>query len=157
MLKMRHFFHREMASIDFLLVTSADAVLSLRSADFTRSGSLSSSLSKSSARATSSILAVMSSSEDVRTPSEASSSAPILDPHDAHVQSASGDLRTRTALLLLVLIFLSSAGALAFVYYSFPQLDPDEAEHVKFPTDIEDAKQLGLVLSRYKDKYFLQV
>jgi hypothetical protein len=32
-----------------------------------------------------------------------------------------------------------------------------EAEHVKFPRDIDDAKQLGLVLSRYKDKYYLQV
>jgi hypothetical protein len=33
----------------------------------------------------------------------------------------------------------------------------DEIQHVKFPKDIDDAKQLGLVLSRYKDKYFLQV
>ena len=33
----------------------------------------------------------------------------------------------------------------------------DEVEHVKFPSDIEDAKQLGLVLSRYKDRYYAQV
>ena len=32
-----------------------------------------------------------------------------------------------------------------------------EADHVKFPKSIEDAKQLGLVLSRYKDKYYPQV
>jgi hypothetical protein len=32
-----------------------------------------------------------------------------------------------------------------------------ETEHVKFPRDIDDAKQLGLVLSRYKEKYYVQV
>lgn len=69
----------------------------------------------------------------------------------------SGELRTRTAIGLLVLIFTMSLVALFFVYYSFPELDPDEAKHVKFPKDIEDAKQLGLVLSHYKDKYFAQV
>jgi len=33
----------------------------------------------------------------------------------------------------------------------------NEAEHVKFPRDIEDAKKLGEVLSRYKEKYYFQV
>lgn len=66
-------------------------------------------------------------------------------------------LRTRTALLLLFLIFAVSFAALGFVYYSFPHLEPDEAQHVKFPKNMEDAKQLGLVLSRYKDKYFCEV
>ena len=33
----------------------------------------------------------------------------------------------------------------------------DEVPYVKFPRDIEDAKKLGAVLSRYKDKYFYQV
>jgi len=46
---------------------------------------------------------------------------------------------------------------MCLVYYSFPNLEPDEVEHVKFPSDIEDAKQLGLVLSRYKDRYYAQV
>lgn len=32
-----------------------------------------------------------------------------------------------------------------------------EADHLKFPKSIEDAQQLGLVLSRYKDKYYPQV
>ena len=36
-------------------------------------------------------------------------------------------------------------------------ISSSEAEHVKFPKDIEDAKNLGLVLSRYKDRYFFQV
>ncbi len=33
----------------------------------------------------------------------------------------------------------------------------DEVPYVKFPKDIEDAKKLGEVLSRYKDKYFYEV
>ena len=33
----------------------------------------------------------------------------------------------------------------------------DEVPYVKFPKDIEDAKKLGEVLSRYKEKYFYEV
>ena len=33
----------------------------------------------------------------------------------------------------------------------------DEVQHIKLPRNIEDAKNLGIVLSRYKDKYFAQV
>lgn len=33
----------------------------------------------------------------------------------------------------------------------------DEKQHIKVPTDIEDAKNLGKVLSLYKDKYYYQV
>lgn len=32
-----------------------------------------------------------------------------------------------------------------------------EKPHVKLPWDLEEAKQLGLVLDRYKDKYFYEV
>lgn len=32
-----------------------------------------------------------------------------------------------------------------------------EMRHMKIPWDIEDAKQLGRVLDRYKDKYFFEV
>jgi len=69
----------------------------------------------------------------------------------------SSELRTSTALILLVLIFLTSAIALGAVYLSFPELEPNEAVHVKFPKTIDDAKQLGTVLSKYKDKYYAQV
>lgn len=69
----------------------------------------------------------------------------------------SSELRTSTALILLVLIFLTSAIALGAVYLSFPELEPNEAVHVKFPKTIDDAKQLGTVLSKYKDRYYAQV
>lgn len=32
-----------------------------------------------------------------------------------------------------------------------------EKQHIKLPWDLEDAKQLGQVLDRYKDKYFYEV
>lgn len=32
-----------------------------------------------------------------------------------------------------------------------------EKAHVKLPLDIEDAKQLGMVLGRYKDMYYMEV
>lgn len=33
----------------------------------------------------------------------------------------------------------------------------DEKQHIKVPWNIEDAKQLGIVLNRYKDDHFFQV
>jgi len=36
-------------------------------------------------------------------------------------------------------------------------MEETENQHVKFPKDIEDAKRLGNVLSRYKDRYYPQV
>lgn len=67
------------------------------------------------------------------------------------------ELGTRTALILLFLIFLSSSLAMVLVWMTFPDVDGEDKPHLKFPKDIEDAKQLGNVLSRYKDQYFAQV
>ena len=67
------------------------------------------------------------------------------------------ELRPRTALILLCLIFGVAAFFLAFVYSSFPEMEPDESQYVKFPKTIDDAKRLGAVLSRYKDRYYPEV
>jgi len=67
------------------------------------------------------------------------------------------ELGTKTALSLILAIFISSSLAMLGVYYSFPQVDPSEASVIKFPSDIEDAKKLGEVLSRYKEKYYFEV
>ncbi|XP_054152961.1 transmembrane protein 41B-like [Oppia nitens] len=64
---------------------------------------------------------------------------------------------TRTAVVILLAIFLSSLLCLSLVYYNFPNLEPAERTHLKLPKNIEDAKRLGTVLSHYKDKYFLVV
>lgn len=45
-----------------------------------------------------------------------------------------------------------SRGALIFLIDS-----RHEMQQVKFPWDIEDYKQLGRVLDRYKDRYFFEV
>ncbi|KAG7166213.1 Transmembrane protein 41B-like [Homarus americanus] len=64
---------------------------------------------------------------------------------------------TRKALLCLLTIFLVSLSALTFVYKNFPELEDDEYQYMKLPMDIEDAKNLGRVLSHYKDRYFAEV
>ncbi|KAK9509234.1 hypothetical protein O3M35_006590 [Rhynocoris fuscipes] len=66
-------------------------------------------------------------------------------------------VRTRTAVLSILVIFLLSLSALLYIYFSFPKLDEEEKKYVKIPYDIEDAKSLGRVLDRYKDKYYFEV
>ncbi|KAJ8023414.1 Transmembrane protein 41B [Holothuria leucospilota] len=64
---------------------------------------------------------------------------------------------TRRSFALVALIFLSALVVMLFVYYSFPELEEDEKQHIKLPRDLDDAKALGKVLSRYNDKYYYQV
>ncbi|XP_002741710.1 transmembrane protein 41B-like [Saccoglossus kowalevskii] len=59
--------------------------------------------------------------------------------------------------ILLALIFLSAVVIMSGVYWSFPKLESHEAEKIKLPQNIDDAKGLGQVLSLYKDKYYLTV
>lgn len=63
----------------------------------------------------------------------------------------------RKSLIVLASIFITSLLAMLYIYNFFPQLEESEKKHVKIPFDIEDAKQLGLVLNRYKDLYYFQV
>jgi len=81
------------------------------------------------------------------------SSEPVMDLVDPEVQ----ELGTRTALLILILIFLTSAGMMILVYFTMPQMSLEDKEMLKFPRTIEDAKVLGQVLSTYKEHHFSQV
>ncbi|XP_030307004.1 transmembrane protein 41B isoform X4 [Calypte anna] len=63
----------------------------------------------------------------------------------------------RTSLLILVSIFLSAAFLMFLVYKNFPQLSEEEREYIKVPRDMDDAKALGKVLSKYKDTFYVQV
>lgn len=63
----------------------------------------------------------------------------------------------RKSLIVLATIFSTSLLAMLYIYNFFPELEESEKKHVKIPFDIEDAKQLGLVLNRYKDLYYFQV
>uniref|UniRef100_A0A3B5LUQ7 Transmembrane protein 41B n=1 Tax=Xiphophorus couchianus TaxID=32473 RepID=A0A3B5LUQ7_9TELE len=64
---------------------------------------------------------------------------------------------TRMSLLILASIFACSASVMYLVYRNFPELQDDEMEKIKIPKDMDDAKALGTVLSKYKDTYYTQV
>ncbi|CAB3379593.1 Hypothetical predicted protein [Cloeon dipterum] len=64
---------------------------------------------------------------------------------------------TRKAFIVVGIVFIVSLLALLYVYQCFPDLEEDEIQHIKLPRDIEDAKNLGKVLYRYKDKYYFEV
>ncbi|XP_076012348.1 transmembrane protein 41B [Genypterus blacodes] len=63
----------------------------------------------------------------------------------------------RTSLLILLSIFTCAASVMYLVYRNFPELTDDEMQKIKIPKDMEDAKALGTVLSKYKDTYYTQV
>ncbi|XP_058830482.1 transmembrane protein 41 homolog isoform X1 [Topomyia yanbarensis] len=67
------------------------------------------------------------------------------------------DRSARQSLIILAAIFFTSLFAMIYVYAMFPELDESEKQYIKVPFDIEDAKQLGRVLDRYKDLYQLEV
>ncbi|KPJ01858.1 PREDICTED: transmembrane protein 41 homolog isoform X1 [Papilio xuthus] len=67
------------------------------------------------------------------------------------------DLSTSKALIIVAIIFGTSLLTLGVLYRQFPQLEESEKQYLKLPWDLEDAKNLGLVLDRYKDKYFHEV
>ena len=46
---------------------------------------------------------------------------------------------------------------MGLVWKTFPDMNPEDQESIKFPKDLNDAKKLGQVLSRYKEQYFAQV
>ena len=64
---------------------------------------------------------------------------------------------TKNAFFLLVIIFVFSIFSLAYVYSKFPEVEEAEKVFFKLPRNIEDAKSLGVVLSRYKDMYYMEV
>lgn len=63
----------------------------------------------------------------------------------------------KRAVFVLLAVFGCSACCLGLVYYNFPKLDPSERGHLKLPKNMDDAKNLGLILSRYSDRYFFTV
>ncbi|KAJ8406431.1 hypothetical protein AAFF_G00300050 [Aldrovandia affinis] len=71
--------------------------------------------------------------------------------------SYSGGRSARMSLLILLAIFTCAAFVMYLVYRNFPDLNDDEKDKVKIPKDMDDAKALGTVLSKYKDTYYTQV
>uniref|UniRef100_A0A0K0F181 Transmembrane protein 41 homolog (inferred by orthology to a C. elegans protein) n=1 Tax=Strongyloides venezuelensis TaxID=75913 RepID=A0A0K0F181_STRVS len=57
-------------------------------------------------------------------------------------------------LSIVTLVLSIYSVALYIIYLNFPSLGEDEIIHIKYPRNLEDAKQLGVVLSRYTDKHY---
>ncbi|XP_054269044.1 transmembrane protein 41B-like isoform X1 [Macrosteles quadrilineatus] len=71
--------------------------------------------------------------------------------------NVSDSVSTRTAVLIITAIFLSSILTLTYIYFSFPELEPEERKYIKLPWDVEEAKQLGRVLEKHKDRNYYEV
>ncbi|XP_057670484.1 transmembrane protein 41 homolog isoform X1 [Diorhabda carinulata] len=76
---------------------------------------------------------------------------PIID------ESSNNSLSTRFATVSVVFIFLTSILVLFLVYSTFPKVTDEERQHLKVPWNIEDAKNLGIVLNKYKIDNYYQV
>ncbi|KAG5886971.1 hypothetical protein JTB14_006613 [Gonioctena quinquepunctata] len=63
----------------------------------------------------------------------------------------------RFATISVIVIFLTALLALLLVYNSFPKVTEDEKHHIKIPWNIEDAKNLGIVLNKYKIEHYYTV
>ncbi|XP_025829458.1 transmembrane protein 41B [Agrilus planipennis] len=66
-------------------------------------------------------------------------------------------LSTRSALLAVVVIFVCSFFTLLLVYANFPNVTSEERQHIRLPWNIEQAKNLGIVLSKYKEQHYVPV
>ncbi|KAE9553444.1 hypothetical protein FO519_003357 [Halicephalobus sp. NKZ332] len=59
--------------------------------------------------------------------------------------------------LIVGSVVLLYGSVLYIIYQNFPELEESERPHLKFPRNLEDAKALGKVLSKYKDQHFYTV
>ncbi|KRX71789.1 Transmembrane protein 41 -like protein [Trichinella nativa] len=60
-------------------------------------------------------------------------------------------------LLKISLLFVISLSFLIFIYFSFPPLEQEEKAAIKLPTNLDDAKILGRVLSKYKENHYYAI
>ena len=74
-------------------------------------------------------------------------------PLSAHALPKSADfMHLLVCLFICVFIYL-----IVVVFLSIYNFFRDEYQYIKLPVDIDDAKNLGRVLSHYKDRYYLEV
>lgn len=57
----------------------------------------------------------------------------------------------------LCIFYLSTSSPLPVIRCIHTLLHREEKQHIKLPRSLEDAKQLGLVLTRYRKDYYAQV
>lgn len=63
----------------------------------------------------------------------------------------------RSSFLILATVFGFAIIILTLIYSYLPELQTDHKKHIKLPKDIEDAKNLGKVLSIYKETHYYSV
>ncbi|CAH8850817.1 unnamed protein product [Trichobilharzia szidati] len=73
---------------------------------------------------------------------------------EAKSSSISGQFRSVVAVSLS---FASFVSLLVFITRRLPSLPEEHWEHVKFPQNVNDLKNIGLVLSEYQDNYYWQI
>jgi len=78
-------------------------------------------------------------------------------PASSSAQTSQAGGSTGRNFLLLLVIFLAYVLVLLLVYYSFPNVTKEEAQYIKLPRNIEDAKNLGRLLKNYSGKYYYPV
>lgn len=66
-------------------------------------------------------------------------------------------LSSRAATLIVLIVFLISATGMILVFAQFPDLDEEDSLRLRLPRTIDDAKDLGRLLSKYKDSYYFTV
>lgn len=67
------------------------------------------------------------------------------------------DDNTLPAILCIFIIFSISFTSMMFLYLKSPQLSAEDASKIKLPQNLNDAKDLGRVISNYKDDYYAHV
>ncbi|VDM73784.1 unnamed protein product [Strongylus vulgaris] len=63
----------------------------------------------------------------------------------------------RNKVAIICGIFVTFALLLLVIYSSFPELEEEHRKRFKYPRNLEDAKDLGRVLSHYKEQHLLTV
>lgn len=91
----------------------------------------------------------MAATSDSSPPRLRQQSAPATPTADASTTTPRQQQSTRQSFLYITLIFALSLLSLFYVYSTLPPMSVEERSHFHLPANIDDAKQLGLVLGRY--------
>ena len=67
------------------------------------------------------------------------------------------DENTLFSIFMIFCIFTVAFMGMTFLFLKSPKLSAEDAMKIKLPKNLDDAKELGRVISNYKDDYFIQV
>lgn len=67
------------------------------------------------------------------------------------------DDNTLFSIFMIFSIFTVAFMGMTFLFLKSPKLSAEDAMKIKLPKNLDDAKELGRVISNYKDDYFIQV